>query len=254
MKNILPFAKRNLKEILRDPLSLVFGAAMPVILMIVFQIINNGVQNSGGQMASIYKLDNLVVGLCVFSFSFVSLYTGLLIAKDRETAFLSRVFVSPMRPVEYILGYLLPLLLLTVIQSLMCITTGFLLDLIFNSHILVLGPIYLLLIIALLPIALVMVSLGVILGCTLKVQSVGGLFALFVQIIAFTGNIYFPIDVLGNVYLTICKILPFYPAVSSLEAMTTGVGSVWPMYLVVLAYAVGLTFISILVFKKKMKE
>lgn len=254
MRNILPFAKRNMKEILRDPLSLVFGAAMPVILMIIFQIINNSTKNAGGGMDVIYSVDNLIVGISVFSFSFIALYGGLLISKDKDSSFLSRVFVSPMSSLEYILGYILPLLFLAVLQSIMCIASGFILDVIFKTNALSFGPEYLLLIIMLIPVALVMIAIGILLGSSLKYQAVGGIFSVLVQIVAFTSNIYFPIKLLGNGYLTVCKCLPFFPAVESLQCVLKGTSGVFPLYFIVLGYSVLITALAVFVFKKRMKE
>ena len=56
------FAKRNCKELIRDPLSLVFA-----FLLFFFQQFD--IPNDS------YKLENFTAGILVFGFSFITLFT-----------------------------------------------------------------------------------------------------------------------------------------------------------------------------------
>ena len=91
---MLNFAKRNFKELVRDPLNLIFEIALPIFLLIIFQQFNIPEEA--------YKLENFTPGIIIFGFSFITLFTGSLIAKDRESSLLIRLGTSPMKPKDYI--------------------------------------------------------------------------------------------------------------------------------------------------------
>ena len=98
----LNFAKRNIKELIRDPLSLVFSVLLPLFLLFIFQQFN--IPNEA------YNLTNFTPGIIIFSFSFITLFTATLISRDRQSSLLIRLGVSPMKSHEYILGYMISLI------------------------------------------------------------------------------------------------------------------------------------------------
>ena len=102
------FASRNTKEILRDPLTFCFGLGFPVILLLLLSAINSAIPKQA-QM-TMFNIDKLTPGITVFGMSFISLFSSMLIAKDRTTSFMMRLFTSPLKAHEFIIGYTLPLL------------------------------------------------------------------------------------------------------------------------------------------------
>lgn len=122
---------RNIKEILRDPLTLIFGIGLPILLLGMMTVINAAVPVQVWQ----FLPENFVPGMAVFSLSFVTLFSGLLLAKDRSSAFLSRVCASPLRASAYILGYALPLMLVGLLQCIACLLAGLLFGLAFTWRI-----------------------------------------------------------------------------------------------------------------------
>ena len=94
----LNFARRNFKEILRDPLSLIFGLGFPLVLLLLLTAINRNVP------AEVFTIEALTPGVAVFGLSFLSLFSALLIARDRSSAFMARVMASPMTAWDFILG------------------------------------------------------------------------------------------------------------------------------------------------------
>ena len=96
---MLNFAKRNFKELVRDPLSLVFEIVLPIFLLFIFQQFNIPAEN--------YKLENFTPSIILFGFSFITLFTATLIAKDRTSSFLIRLGTSPMKSSDYILDVLI---------------------------------------------------------------------------------------------------------------------------------------------------
>ena len=99
----LAFARRNAREILRDPLTLAFGVGFPVVLILLLTLIQRNIP------VSLFELDQLTPGVVVFGYSFLALFAALLISKDRSTSFLLRLFSTPMTAADFILGYLLPM-------------------------------------------------------------------------------------------------------------------------------------------------
>jgi ABC-2 type transport system permease protein len=125
------FAARNRKELLRDPINLAFGIGFPVVLLLLLSAIQANIP------VDLFKADKLSPGIAVFGLSFVSLFAGTLISKDRTTSFLMRLFASPLSPSDYIFGYILPLLPMAVMQSLICFFVALFLGLTLSWNILV---------------------------------------------------------------------------------------------------------------------
>lgn len=94
----LVFASRNRKELLRDPLNLAFGIGFPVVLLLLLSAIQANIP------VSLFEISSLSPGVAVFGLSFMSLFSGTLIAKDRTTSFLMRLFASPLTASDFILG------------------------------------------------------------------------------------------------------------------------------------------------------
>ena len=114
MNAMTAFSGRNTKEMLRDPLNLAFGLGFPVVLLLLLTAIQRNIP------VDLLQLEQLTPGVALFGLSFISLFSATLISKDRTTSFLMRLFASPMRSTDYILGYTLPLLPMALVQVLLC--------------------------------------------------------------------------------------------------------------------------------------
>ena len=111
---MLTFAKRNAKEILRDPLNLFFGLGFPSVVLILLSAIQANIP------VSMFEINHLTPGITVFGLSFMTLFSATLIARDRSSAFLQRLYTSPMKPSDFILGYTLPVLPVSAAQAAVC--------------------------------------------------------------------------------------------------------------------------------------
>ena len=125
---MLNFAKRNFKELIRDPLSLVFEIVLPIFLLFIFQQINIPGES--------YKLENFTPGIIIFGFSFITLFTATLVSKDRSSSLLIRLGTSPMKSSDYILGYIISLIPIILIQDVLFFVVAILLGLSFSVSIL----------------------------------------------------------------------------------------------------------------------
>ena len=113
MKTIT-FATRNTKEMLRDPLTLAFGLGFPLVLILLLSAIQANIP------VKLFEIERLAPGITVFGLAFMSLFSATLISKDRNSSFLQRLYTTPLSPVDFILGYTLPIIPLSIAQSIIC--------------------------------------------------------------------------------------------------------------------------------------
>lgn len=236
---ILNFAKRNFKEIIRDPLSIIFSVLLPLILLFVFKQINIPSES--------YELHNFTPGIVVFGFSFISLFTAMLISKDRTTSLLIRLGISPMKPIEYILGYMLSIIPIIIIQNTLFFILAIILGLSFSINI-----IWAILISIV--IAILFIAIGIIIGSLFSEKASSGISSIIVQLVCFTSGMYFPRELLGDVFSKICEFLPFESCVTIIKGiMNNNLEIISARNIVVFCtYTIAILVISVIVFKKKM--
>ena len=207
MKKTFIFAKRNLKEMLRDPLLYVFCCAFPILLIILFQII---MKYSGGK-TPIFELKSLIPGVMMFSYSLLMLMGALLISKDRTQSFLKRLYTSPMKYHNYIIGYFIPYFIIGLAQSIICIILGYIMAGIRGVEFVNFGS-AILLIITMLPIMFINIFIGMILGTILNDKSAPAVTSIFISLSGVIGGAWMPLDTMGN-FEVFARILPFHPSV-----------------------------------------
>ena len=236
---ILNFAKRNFKEIIRDPLSIIFAIILPLFLLFIFQQIN--IPNES------YELQNFTPGIIVFGFSFITLFTAMLIAKDRTTSLLIRLAISPMKPIEYILGYMLSIIPIIIIQNLLFFILAIILGLNFSINIIWAILISLL-------IAILFIAIGIIIGSIFTEKASSGISSIIVQLVCFTSGMYFPKELLGDTFSKVCEILPFESCVTIIKGiMNNNIEIISTKNIIVFSiYTILILVISIIIFRKKM--
>jgi len=235
-------AKRNLKEIYRDPVSVLLGLLMPIALLILFSSIQKNIQ------LDIFKPQLLTPGIIIFSFAFLIMFSAILLAKDKQSAFLVRLFTTPLKTSDYILSYIFPFLPLAIFQIIICITVGIILGAEFSN-------IFISLLLFLL-IALICVSLGVILGSLFTVNQVSGVGSLLITIIGLFSGAWMDLKMIGGIFETIGYALPFAHAVDASKGLLSGshFGDIANNFYVVLIYSLVLFLLAILSFKWSMKR
>ncbi len=236
---ILNFAKRNLKEIIRDPLSIIFAILLPLFLLFIFQQFNIPSEN--------YKLENFTPGIIVFGFSFITLFTAMLVSKDRISSLLIRLGISPMKSIDYILGYMLSIIPIIIIQNVLFFILAIILGLNFSIN--MIWAILISIIIAVL-----FIAIGIIIGSLVSEKASSGISSMIVQLVCFTSGMYFPRETLGNVFSKICEYLPFESCVTIIKGiMNNCLESITTRNIVIFStYTITILAFSIIIFKKKM--
>ena len=235
----LNFAKRNFKEIIRDPLSIIFSVLLPLFLLFIFKQIN--IPNES------YELQNFTPGIVVFGFSFITLFTAMLVSKDRTSSLLIRLGISPMKPIEYILGYMLSIIPLILIQNVLFFILAIVLGLSFSINI-----IWAILISIV--IAILFITIGIILGSLFSEKASSGISSIVIQLVCFTSGMYFPRELLGDVFSKICEYLPFESSLTIIKGiMNNNLNLISIRNIIVFSsYMLVTLIISIVVFKRKM--
>ena len=240
---MMTFAKRCTKEILRDPINLGFGLGFPVVLLMLLSAIQKNIP------VSLFAINVLTPGITVFGLAFLTLFSATLIAKDRESAFLSRLYTSPLTSVEFILGYMLPILPMALGQTIACYLFAVPLGLTVNVNI-----IYA--IIGMIPMAIFYIALGLLCGSVLGIKQVGGICgALLTNLSAWLSGVWFDLKLVGGVFRKIANVLPFVHAVEMEKALFDGEFGIAMSHLpVIIIYGVLTTIIAVWVFLSQMKK
>ena len=129
----LAFASRNAKELQRDVLTSIFGIAFPIVLLVLLSVINSSIPQEAHM--TLFEIKNLTGGISAFGLVFLSLFSALLVSKDRCTAFIIRLYASPLKPSGYILGYTVPLIPMALLQTLVTCMFALIFGLSFSANI-----------------------------------------------------------------------------------------------------------------------
>lgn len=240
---MLTFAGRNAKEIIRDPLTLIFGLGFPLVLILLLSAIQANIP------VPLFEIEHLTPGITVFGLSFMSLFSATLISKDRNTSLLQRLYTTPLTPVDFILGYTLPIIPFAVAQSIVCYIVAIFLGLEIKVNIL-------LAILFIIPMSILFIALGLLFGSILNDKQVGGVCgALLTNLSAWLSGTWFDLDLVGGAFKKIAYSLPFVHAVEAERAILAGnFSEILPHFIWVAGYAVAILIAAVLLFLRQMKK
>ncbi len=241
MKSIY-FAQRNLKEILRDPLSLVLGVLLPVFFIFLFSTIAKNVP------IDVFKPVNIVPGITIFGLTFTTMFLGLLIARDKSSSFLTRLFISPLKPRDFIIGYSIPLLPFSLIIGIVCLIIGIVVGVPTSMTL-----VYTL--VSFIPYILFSVFIGIFLGVVCNETQVMAIGNIYIIASALLGGAWMDLNILGENIKNVTEVLPFSHAIeASRIVLAGGQDNIWIHLLVVGIYAVLFFFLAVYFFSRKMKS
>ena len=247
MKRMMFFARRNVYEIVRDPVSLFFGVLFPVVLLALMSLINRAIPAEANM--TLYQIESLAPGIAAFGLCFLALFSSMLVSKDRCSSFMLRLRTSPLQPWEYIGGYCLPMLPMALAQNILCMLAALFMGLTPTANILTMA-------LGLLPTACLYIALGLLLGTILSEKAVGGICgALMTNVAGWLSGTWFSIEMIGGVFEKICKVLPFYPSALAARALLEGnFFDALPYLAIVTGWAICATVCAVIVFNRKMKR
>lgn len=246
------FSIRNIKELLRDPMSWIFSLGFPIIMLIVMTVINESIPKTPAS-PQVFNIDQLTPGIAVFGLTFVMQFACIQVSKDRSSAFLTRLYASPMKSIDYIAGYTLPLIIIAIIQLIVCYLSGEVIALILGTTLDI--PKSLFSILILIPSILLFIGLGLIIGTLFNDKAAPGITSIFITLAALLGGIWMDVETLGGTWKSICEILPFYHSVKSARLALAGnfEDMVLPL-LICSAFAVAVYILAVIIFTNKIKK
>ncbi len=240
---MITFAKRCAKEILRDPLNLGFGLGFPLILLVLLSSLQRSIP------VPLFEIDTLTPGITVFGLSFMTLFSATLVAKDRESALLQRLYTTPLTGPDFIFGYMLPILPIALGQTLICYLFAVPLGLTVHANM-----VYA--VIGILPMAVFNIALGLLCGSVLGVKQVGGICgALLTNLSAWLSGVWFDLELVGGGFETLANALPFVHAVELEKALFHGRFEAAAAHLLpLLVYSAVTTAAAVACFLRQMKR
>ena len=240
---MLTFATRNVKEILRDPLNLFFGLGFPLVLILLLSAIQANIP------VPLFEIQHLAPGITVFGLSFMTLFSATIIAKDRGSSLLQRLYTTPLTPLDLILGYTLPIIPIAVAQCIICYIAAVVLGLEVTVNILYA-------VVFIIPVSFLYIALGLLCGSVFTDKQVGGICgALLTNLSAWLSGIWFDLDLVGGAFRKIAYALPFVHAVDLERAVLAGnYADIFPHLWWVTGYAVVMLVLAVLLFLRQMKR
>ena len=239
----MTFAQRCAKEILRDPINLGFGLGFPLVLLFLLSSIQKNIP------VSLFEINTLTPGITVFGLSFLTLFSATLIARDRESAFLQRLYTTPLTGFDFIFGYMLPILPIAIGQTAICYLFAIPLGLTISPNV-----IYA--IIGIIPMAIFNIALGLLCGSIFGVKQVGGICgALLTNLSAWLSGVWFDLKLVGGFFEKSANALPFVHAAEFEKALFNGEFTVAFTHLFpIILYSTAMTIIAVFCFLGQMKK
>lgn len=240
---MLTFARRNVREILRDPLNLCFGLGFPVVLLLLLSAIQANIP------VELFEIEHLTPGISVFGLAFMTLFSATIIAKDRGSSLLSRLYTTPLTAWDFILGYTLPILPIAIGQTAICYVVALILGLSLSVNILWS-------VLFMMPVSLLFIGLGLLCGSIFNDKQVGGLCgALLTNLTAWLSGVWFDLDLVGGVFKKIAYALPFVHAVELERAVLSGhLDGIFPHLWWVLGYGLVVLAAAVVMFLRQMRR
>ena len=240
---MMAFAKRCTKELVRDPINLCFGLGFPLVLLLLLSALQANIP------VSLFEIDTLTPGITVFGLSFMTLFSATLIAKDRESALLQRLYTTPLTGFDFIMGYMLPILPIALGQTVICYLFAIPLGLTVSVNI-----VYA--VIGMIPMAVCNIALGLLYGSVFGVKQVGGLCgALLTNLSAWLSGVWFDLKLVGGLFEKTAYALPFVHAAEMEKALFRGnFQDAAEHILPILLYSVLITVVAVFCFLRQMKK
>ena len=240
---MLTFAGRNTKEILRDPLNLFFGLGFSLVLILLLSAIQANIP------VALFEIQHLTPGITVFGLAFMTLFSATIIAKDRGSSLLQRLYTTPLTPMDFILGYTLPIIPISIAQCVICYIAAVILGLEITVNILYAT-------VCIIPVSVLYIALGLLCGSVFNDKQVGGICgALLTNLSAWLSGIWFDLNLVGGAFKKVAYALPFVHAVELERAALSGdFAGMLPHLGWVLSYTAVLLTAAVLLFLRQMKK
>lgn len=247
----LVFAGRVGKEIRRDPLSYIFCLGFPIVMLIVMSVLDSSIPPQANM--TVFRIWNLAPGIAYFGLTFVMLFTAIQVSKDRTTAFLLRLYASPMKPVDYVLGYTVPVCVLGIVQMVICFAAACAAGLCKGYRFDIRG--ILLSILLLIPSLILFVGAGILFGSAVNEKAAPGLCSVIISAVGMVGGIWMDLDGIGGIMKRIAEAMPFYHGVRLSRApFGNGTQAIFGDLIWTIGFGILFYVFAVVIFTSRMKK
>jgi ABC-2 type transport system permease protein len=234
----LVLAKRNFKEMYRDPLHIGLTIGLPVLMLLVFQAIPDW-----------FTPTFLAPGIALMGFALMTDSAGMILARDRERALFSRLLTAPLRAIDFISAYSLPYILVAIIQIAVVFAVAALLGLEIYGN---MGLVFLILFVM----SIGYVGLGMILG-SLFTYTQAPIVWIVVMLLTIFGGTWMDLEEIGGVIQSTMNALPFAHALDATRDVMVqgaGFGDIATDLLWVCGYTLVFFVLGVFLFRRRMVE
>ncbi len=250
MRSIV-YCRRTIKELLRDPLGYIFCLGFPLVMLVIMTIVDRSIPEEAGM--KLFHIQYLAPGIALFGLTFIMLFTCLQVSKDRASAFLTRLYASPMNAVDFIGGYTFPLMIISVLQIVVAFVASIIIGII-TGYEFQLGNV-LLCILVLLPSTLMFIAIGLFFGTLLNDKAAPGICSIIISAASLLGGVWMDVDAVGGTFMKVCHALPFYHGVNAARmALQGNYDKLSKPLIIILVYALLIYIFSALLFQRKMQN
>jgi len=186
-------------------------------------------------------------GIAVFGLMILVSTATQIIAGDREKGFLARMFTTPARPWDFILGYSLPFIPVLIVSTLIYLGVGMAMGLTIVGN---LGYAFLIFFL----IGLCSIGIGMIVGSLVKSESQAGVCWIFIVPMAMISGAWFSVEGMPSAVKSVAGALPFIHAIDGSRAIINGssLSAIMPDLYWLVGWAVVLFAAGIVLFRRKM--
>lgn len=242
IKRIKALTIRNVKEIIRDPLSLIFLFLVPIAMLILFYSLFH-------KLTPQFEIKYLAPSMVAFGHAFIALFAGILIATDRNTTFLTRLYTTKTKSFEFIFGYTLALIPIGLLQSISLFVIAIIIDSSFCClNLLIALPLTLFT-------ALLFIGFGILIGSFCNEKSVGGIASIVIMAQSILSGMWFPLEGLSESFIRVLEILPFRSSSLLFQNIILGVSEdILSSLSILLIYSLLIYGLAIFIFNLKMRK
>jgi ABC-2 type transport system permease protein len=238
----MALATRNFKEVYRDPLHIGLTIGMPILVLLALHAI--GRWNIRSLTPTF-----LAPGITLFGFAMLTDSAGMILARDREKALLTRLLTAPLRAPDFISAYSLPYIPVAIIQTGVVFAVAALLGFEVNGNI---GLVFLVLLVM----SLGYIGMGMILGSLFSYRQ-APIVWIVVLLLTIFGGTWMDLEEIGGVIHTTMRALPFAHALDATrDVMEHGLGfhCIATDFYWVLGYTVVFFALGVFLFRRRMLE
>lgn len=224
---------------LREPIGIIFGLGLPIVLLVIFGSIPSFQNTAEGTTVSLFDLYVPILMILVLIMIVGLIGLPVPLARDREIGWLRRISTTPVSPTRLLAAQLVINLIIGFIAIVILIIGSLF---IFGVSVSLEIPGFL---VSIVLATIAMFSMGLLIAAVARTQRIAGAIAMgFLYPFLFFSGVYIPVSFMPSYLQTICNFTPVGAAVQALNSSMQGVFPSAVPLLVMVAYSAFFIFVA----------